>query len=724
MAKLSGLVVRRRISVLFLGVLGVSFLLLLRLAYIQLIQNNKFMDMALDQRLRPFPVDARRGSILDRNGNELAVSISADAVYAVPVEITEKEKVAATLSSILQMPSADVLKLITKRQASVWIRRKVDPDVARKVRELKIRGVYVVERPQRFYPNGKLAAQLLGISGVDNQGLEGLEKHYDQVLRGVPGRIEAERDAAGREIPGGFSRFVQPQDGQTLVLTVDKVIQYRVEQELATAVERTLSDYGISIVMSPKTGEILAMAVAPTYDPNEYNEYPADFRRNRAVADQYEPGSTFKVVTAASALAAGVVKPTDSFFDPGAIKIGGGTVNCWRRGGHGAQNFVEAVENSCNPVFAILGGERLGGQRFYQYIKAFGFGGKLGIDFPGEATGDVPIPGKVKHGELLQWANTGFGQGIAVTPLQMVTATATIANKGVLMRPHLVKEIRDQSGQVMEQFEPEAVRQVIPTETAKELAIILRSVVVNGSGSRAEVPGYRVAGKTGTAQVAEGGAYRDKRLASFVGFAPVDDPEIAAIVMLYNPKVQPKYGGVWAAPVFAAVSEDALTQLRVKRRDEPKEAKGEIAQGTVVRVPNVRNFLLEDATAALSQAGLMVGQIGEGSVVVDQTPKPGAEIPKGTTVMLSFYEGEEYHEDSDEVTVPNVVGRGLRDAANLLSDVGLRLRIVGSGVAVRQSPAPGQKTLIGGVVSVEFEPPPQSNSGEAGSTDQGAPPSP
>src|SRR5690606_26581331 len=381
------------IALLFVVAVAASVVLAARLAYIQLARHEQFLALALEQRLRGVPADPRRGTIYDRHMNELAVSVSSDAVYVRPVEIRNAEATATLLSDILSLDFDEVLQRLQRAQAEVWIKRRATEEEAKAVRAADLPGVYLANRTTRLYPYGRLAAHVLGIVGIDNQGLEGLELYYDELLRGTPGRVLAERDAAGRTIPSGESVYVPPVDGAGLVLTIDAAIQAVAERELERACIATLSEFCLTIWMDPRNGHILALAVYPTFDPNAPGDYPAAARRNRAVTDQFEPGSTFKVVTAAAALAEGLVDPGELFYDPGYIDIGGGRVHCWRGGGHGSLSFAEAIQHSCNPVFAELGGLRLGPERFYPYLVAFGFSDRLGIDFPGEARGLVPQPG-------------------------------------------------------------------------------------------------------------------------------------------------------------------------------------------------------------------------------------------------------------------------------------------------------------------------------------------
>ncbi|MEW6227115.1 MAG: penicillin-binding transpeptidase domain-containing protein, partial [Bacillota bacterium] len=513
MSAYSGVTVKKRVAWLFVMWGIAAMLLVFRLAWLQVAQSDRFRKLALDQRLYPVPVDARRGTIRDREGRELAVSVSADSVYAVPAEVRDPSETARTLARVLEQDPETIRARLTQKAATVWIDRKVDPDKAAALRKLNLKGIGLTERGQRFYPKDRLAAHILGIAGIDNQGLEGLEVQYDAFLRGTRGQIVAERDAAGKEIPGGVSRFIPPVDGNDLYLTIDEVIQYIVERELDRGMVETRAKRGMILAMDPKTGAVLAMAARPTYNPNHYFDYPDSARRNIVVSDVYEPGSTFKIVTAAAALEEGVVKPTDTFFDPGFIRVEDRQVRCWLGGGHGSQTFIEATENSCNVVFATLG-LRLGPERFYKHIRAFGFGSPMGIDFPGEASGLLQ---QEKDVGLVEIANISFGQGISVTPIQLLSALNAIANGGVLMRPYLASRIVAPDGSLVKEFSPEPLRQVISNETSHELSLILESVVVNGSGYRAKIPGYRVAGKTGTAEKPEAGMYGEKRVASFLG---------------------------------------------------------------------------------------------------------------------------------------------------------------------------------------------------------------
>lgn len=646
-------VVRRRIACLGVLLCLAVVLVIARLFYLQIYQTDAFHDKALGQRLRSVPVDAHRGTIYDRNMNKLAVTVSSTAIEAQLMEIKDPEETAAKLAQVLGRDKAELKRLLTRPGVRTWVARGLDAKTARLIEEMDLDGICLVQRPHRVYPNGKLAAHLLGIVGVDNQGLEGLEYALDPLLAGVAGRALVETDAVGRYIPGGLQRNVSPQDGESVVLTIDQVIQYIAERELARAVEETRSRRGALLVMDPRTGEVLALAVYPAFDPNHYWDYGRDVRRCVACVDQYEPGSTMKIFTTAAALEEGLISADTLVEDPGQVRMGGITIRCWRPGGHGKQTFQQALGNSCNPVFAQIAVERLGPQRMYSYLSAFGFGSRLGVDFPGEASGLLPAPNPSGWGETARWATIGFGQGIAVTPLQLLTATAAIANGGLLMRPHLVRHVLNSQGDVVEERKPEPIRQVISPETAAEVNRLLRSVVVDGSGRMADIPGYPVAGKTGTAEVpSPRGGYGSERIASFVGYAPYDEPRLAALVVLYEAQSEIRYGSTLAAPVFARAVGDMLKYLGASPR----------------------------------------GNAGREAVKGAPSAKPRQEV----AIMAGEYNGE-------EVVVPSLKGLTLRDAVGVLGSLGLAIDIKGSGFVVKQEPAPGTVLSGKGAVTVWLE---------------------
>ena len=610
-------------------------------------------------------------------------------MYALPDAVRDVEGTARQLAPFLPVSEEDLIRTLDSGSStSVWLARGLSVEAAEAIRQLRLPGIRVVKRPQRYYPQGSLAAHVVGIAGSDNQGLEGIEYYYDKILQGIPGQYAVERDATQKNIPGGASEFTPPESGHDVVLTIDSVLQYIAETRIQEAVIETKSERGLVLVMDPNSGEVLANAIYPTFDPNYYNDFSADRRRNVAITDQYEPGSTFKFVTAAASVDLGLAY-NERKFDSGQYwEVGGGRVRNSDGRVFGNISFLEAMERSDNITFAKLSAE-MGPERFHPYIQEFGFGSRSGVDFPGEISGMVATPRIT--GQALQWANTGFGQGIAATPLQLLNALSAIANGGKLMKPYFVREIRDAQGRLVEKFEPEIIGNPVGFETATEVSQLLRSVVVNGNGNRAEVAGYYVAGKTGTAEVPQGGAYGEDRIASFVGFAPVDDPALAILVVLYKPRTDSPYGGVLAAPVFKEIMEESLEYLGVKRRQEGQE------RTPLALVPNLSNFTREEAKARLTREGFPWTMEGGGTLVTAQSPRPGMRVPVQTTVHLFFYEQE-----VEDVEVPDVIGLSMRDASSMLSDLGLRINVVGSGVAAEQSPGPGTRLPKGSAVEVIF----------------------
>lgn len=536
-----------------------------RLAYVQLLKHDFYVTEAMGQRYRAQPLVPERGTIYDRNGIPLAMTSYGFGVYATPRLMVDEAAAAAALAPLLGVSPERLRQQFDGTAGNVWLVHRTSAQTAEAVERLGLPGVYVVQRPQRDYPNGSLAADILGFTGVDNQGLGGIEWTFDELLRGQEGAFFSERDPRGRAIAGGRQSLVQSAPGHQLVLTVDHVVQYIVEQELERGVKDAKAAWGLAIALQPKTGQILASAVLPAFDPRDIQSAVPRAYRNPAVADQLEPGSTLKVFAAAAALEEGLLQLDSPVSSPASLRIGGGTVNNYNHIHHGTISFKDALSLSSNTAFASIGADVVGGPALARYLRAFGFGQRLGVDLPGEAGGNVPVPGRVA-GETLHWATVAFGQGIAVTPLQLASATAVIANGGDLMQPYVVGEVRDGGGQVLETREPVLLRKVISSATAADVTAAMESVIASGTGTRARVPGYRAAGKTGTAQIPEAGGYGDKRLASFIGFAPVDDPALVLVVMLYDVQQDSAEGGRWAAPVFSAIMTRALPHLGVAPR--------------------------------------------------------------------------------------------------------------------------------------------------------------
>ena len=706
----TGILIRKRLTWFFLSCSVIFLVLIFRLAWIQFVQGDYLQQKALEVRMRDVPVEAKRGTIYDRNGNELVTSVSCDSVYAIPHQVKNPRQVAELLAPVLEMDVNRLFGILSRKSSYEWLERKVKPEVSAKIKELKPQGIHLVEESQRFYRHETLAPHLLGFTGVDNQGLMGIEKSYDAILKGKPGRILVEHDAAGRSVPDPIHRYFAPEQGNSVTLTLDENIQYFVERELDKVVARYRPKLAVAMVMDTQTGEILAMGNRPTFNSNHWSEIPRQvWDRNPAIWYNYEPGSTFKIVTTSAAVGEKAVKSTDRFFDPGYAKVADRTIRCWKAGGHGSLSFEEVVMNSCNPGFVDVG-LRLGKERFYKYIRNFGFGQKTGIELDGEAKGIVI---NEKNATNLNIATMAIGQSIAVTPIQLLSATAALANGGTLMKPLLVKEIKDIKGKTIKSFRPEPLRRVLDAGSAEEVKALLENVVAKGTGRNAYVEGYRVAGKTGTAQVVgeKGGYVQGRYVASFTGFAPVDHPRVAVTVMIAEPQGGIYYGGVIAAPVFQAIMQDVLHYLRLPEDPSlikpPDPLAWYIVPRTLVTVPNVVNCPVHEAIRMLRAQGLSFQTRGEGHIVYSQVPQGNAETMSDVTVLLNL--NPPNAEDSGGVTVPNLKGLTETEVRILLEDMGLVMEPEGTGLVRTQNPQPGSKLKKGNSVRVEFRPPGEDN---------------
>ncbi|MGH7397634.1 MAG: peptidoglycan D,D-transpeptidase FtsI family protein, partial [Candidatus Rokuibacteriota bacterium] len=541
----------------FLGLLG-------RLGYLQVWKHEEYARLADNQHAKTVPLTPKRGPIFDRNGQVLAVSSRVDTLYVTPVKVEDAARLAGRLAPILGEPSRAIARKLTVSKKFAPVRRRLTPDMARAVRELKDPSLTLVDDSLRLYPNRELAAQVIGFEGADGTGLAGMEQVWDEHLAGVEGRAVVERDALGREMTGAPIVLKPSVAGQGIRLTIDATIQYLAEKELDAAWRRTRSKSAMAVAMDPRTGEILAMAIRPTFNPNAFASATDDDRRVRAVTDPFEPGSTFKVIMAASALEEGVVRPTDRLFaENGAITVANATIHDWKK--YGWLTFAEVLQNSSN-VGSIKVGMKLGEERYYKYMTAFGFGAPTNLGLPGESRGQLRPPSQWSG---LSLATMSIGQEVSVTAVQMVAAFSAVANGGRLMQPQIVRAVLDAEGRELRAFEPKTVRQVISPETARTLTEMMVNVVANGTGRRAAIPGYEVAGKTGTAQKIDPATRRYSRapgVLSFVGFVPADDPRLTLIVLLDEPKNE-KWGSEAAAPMFATIARETLRYLNVPARD-------------------------------------------------------------------------------------------------------------------------------------------------------------
>lgn len=550
---------RRRIISIFLLLLLSLGGVAAKLFFLQIQQRDRLAERATKQYQRRLPIVSRRGTIYDRAGRELAVSLKVPSVFAQPAAVEDPAATAKALAPILEQPARDILARLTADKPFVWIQRQMDPAKGEAITDLNLKGIGLYPESRRYYPRQELAAHVLGMMGVDDRGLEGLEHQYDDLLGGQPQFVAAQQDALGRVI----FRQEEPEPHAPvfdLTLTIDEVIQYIAERELQRAVERSRAKAGTAIVMDPWTGEILALANQPTYDPNNYQKSGAAARRDRAVTDAFEPGSVFKVILAAGGLEEGVIRPGDRFFgENGAIEVSGVTIRDPEK--HGWLTVREILTQSSN-VGAIKIGQKLGKSLYYHYISSFGFGSLTGLDLPGETPGLMRRP---KSWSALSLSVLSMGQEISVTPVQIATAFSAVANGGNLVRPHVVHALQAQDGSLSREVDSVVIRRVISAETAQTLLEMLRGVVEDGTGKEAALEEYTVAGKTGTAQKmdpATGRYSHQKIVASFVGAVPAESPRLVILVLIDEPEAL-RWGGSIAAPTFREIARDALQYLQV-----------------------------------------------------------------------------------------------------------------------------------------------------------------
>ncbi len=636
--RVSNVTVRKRLAyALIIGVFIFS-IIDIRLGYVQFFKGDWLTSNAKDLWSRNIPFQPERGKIVDRNGVELATNQSAPTIFVVPRQITNPQDTAEKLAPVLNISVEVAYKYVTQADSMVRINegRKISYEKAKEIRDLNLKGVYLGEDSKRYYPYGSYLSHVLGFAGIDNQGLMGLELSYDEELSGDRGYVKFFSDAKGKRMPDMADDFEQPENGLDLKLTIDTKVQTIVERELDIAQATYNPDGIIAIAMNPKTGEVLAMSSRPTFDPANFKNVPQEiYNRNLPIWSTYEPGSTFKIITLAAALEEGKVDLyKEKFHDPGYIEVGGATLHCWKRKGHGTQTFLEVVQNSCNPGFVELG-NRLGKEKLFSYIEDFGFGKKTGIDLQGEGKG---ILFNIDRVGPVEQATTAFGQGVAVTPIQQVAAVSAAVNGGILYQPFIAKELVDpSSGEVVMRKTPEKVRRVISEETSKQIREALESVVAQGTGGKAFVDGYRIGGKTGTAQKAKDGKYlENNHIVSFMGIAPADDPEIVVYVAVDNPKGTIQFGGVVAAPIAGSIIGDSLEAMGVPKRKDQIEKKMNWDDVPMIETPDLIGLTKQELQQQLVNLKLDIS--GSGKKVVRQSPDPGVKIKQGSTVRIYLEE--------------------------------------------------------------------------------------
>ena len=730
------------------------------LVKLMLIDHDKYEEKAIRNQTRSTSVTASRGTIYDRNMNVLAASSSVENIFLDPLELQQYEvdvnALAENLSRILDVDADWVKEQAADTQYRYkMIKRRQSQEVCDQVRayisENKIIGVHLEPDSMRYYPYGTLAAQLLGFTNTENVGSEGLESYYNNYLEGTAGAVITTKGNNETEMLYSYEKYYQATDGDNVVLTIDTTVQYYLEKQLQDAIDRyDVKNGAFGIVMDVNSGDILAMSTLGSYDPNRYLDiydtetddevtklYEAAVRlpegseertaafeaynnavaaarlkqwRNRCVSDGYEPGSTFKIITLASALDCGAVTLNDHFYCGGSEKFEGRsqTLSCWRLAGHGSETTAEALQNSCNIAFAHIG-LKTGGETLYDYCRAFGLMERTGVDLPGEASGLFHSKERLANNATYGTSyliSTSFGQTVKPTPIQLVRAISAVVNGGYLLEPHVVSEVLDSEGNVIQKNSRKVVRQVISEETSKTMCQLIESVVTEGTAKNAQVVGYRIGGKTGTAektdQKDENGQQTRDKIVSFVGIAPMDDPKYVVLVALDTPSSSSGYyisGGQMGAPTVAAIFEDILPYLGVEG-----EYSDEDMSRVAVRMPNVTGLTESEAAKRLKENYLDYRIIGDGDKIVSQIPAHGRELPGNSTVLL-------YTDDSmptDQVTVPNLVGLTVAQANQELANAGLYMQAKGVDstasyvIAAQQDIDPGVQVARGTMIVVTF----------------------
>lgn len=607
--------------------------IILKIGYIQIIDRVNIYNKAVDLWQRSFPVEANRGLILDSDNNVLATNLTTASLVVVPSQIKDIEMTAEKLAEILNVDVNVMQEKLGKKVSIQRIQpegRQLDDEVAAKIDRLKLPGVYLIKDTKRYYPKDNYLGQTLGFVGIDNQGLLGLELKYDNYLNGNNGSIDYFMDAKSNPLTLYPSVYSAPTTGFDLQLTVDGDVQDIIERELNNAYDTYNPDGIWALAMEPSTGKVLGMACKPDFNPNDYKSADKDvYNQNIPIWKTYEPGSTFKIITFSSALNENLFDmDKDTYFDKGYEIVGGARIKSWKKGGHGLQTFREVLQNSSNPGFVEIG-RRLGKDKLYEYVKKFGLTEKTGIDLPGESKGimfDYDV-----FNELEQ-ATVAFGQGISVTPMQLVRAICACVNGGTLYKPYLVDKIIDNySNDIIYEKKPEALRWVISEDTSKKVRDALETVVTDGGGKNAYIDGYRIGGKTGTAQKAVNGSYVDGGyILSFVGIAPIDDPKIVLYVAMDNPKNCVQYGGTTVAPIARKMLVDILPSMGVKKVASQRQKAYTFMDTKSVKIENY----IGKSKNEISNPELKFKFIGEGDKVIDQLPRVGEYVEAGSTVVI------------------------------------------------------------------------------------------
>lgn len=708
---------RKRINVMLYICLFIAFLLFLKLIYIQVIKAKHYQEKAYEQQTRERVVAAKRGTIYDATGGKIfAQSISTSKITIIPNSVNKKEEVGAKLAEILEIKIDDVMAKLNKNSAQETIYSKLDNEksaqILKYISDNKIDGIKIDEDTKRVYPYTDLLAQTLGFVGTDNQGLAGVEAMYDEELKGIPGKIVGSTDGKGNETPFTNEQYVEPIDGKDLVLTIDATIQSITEKYLRKALKENVAAYATAIVMRPSTGEILAIATAPTFDLNDpfspntdelkqkWDSLSKEERstelntmwRNRVISDTAEPGSSFKIVTVAAALEEGVadMDTPGAFNCSGSMKIDSWTIKCWRYPrSHGSESLRQGVMNSCNPVFMQVSA-KMGIEKYVKYLEAFNLYSRTGIDLPGEATGILHDKNKMTSVDL---ATTSFGQTIQISTLQTAVNYSAIANGGFLVKPFVVKEIRSKNGDFEKKTESQVIKQIVSKNTADLTLSALEDTVKIGTGKAAQVRGYRVAGKTATAEIGRGA--NSTYMAGFAGIAPVNNPELVVVVNIMDPHGPLGHqGSTLCAPVVGSIIDETLRYLDVKPEYTIEE--NNIRE---IVVPDLTNKTYEEATKILNDSGFKIAsdaKLNAKDVIVDQIPKIGASLMEGSSIRV--YANKDAKQT---VSVPDLRNKSSEVAKKTLQNAGLNIRIIGNGYVLTQDPTPGAVIEKGSIVTIK-----------------------
>lgn len=702
----------KRIKVVSFAYILLIMILIGTLGYLQVISPEWLTDKAIRQQQKDARILPQRGMIMDRNGKILAVSIKT---YDIMIEVREVKKnqelYVEALNKALGTTEAEFMEKFSSGVERFYIAKNVPQEKVDELKKFELGAIKYEENSQRLYPLGQFAAHILGHVSKDNFGQAGIEYYFDKELRGIHGRRIVTTDKEGREIPNSEIRYNEAVDGYNITLTIEEVIQRYVEKVTNQALIDTNAVAVTSIVMQPKTGEILAMASKPDYNPQDpqkilfdeqkkiYEKAKTDEEksaviwkmwRNPAVNNMYEPGSTFKLITAATAIEQNLVRSDEQFYDPGYVTIHDRTIKNWTPVPYGRVDFRKATVESINTVFVEVG-NRIGGPTFLKYVHAFGFGQKTGIEIPGEEPGLIFSESNLRPVEL---ATMSYGQGISVTPIQLATAVCAIANDGKLVKPTLVREISSVDGQIIKRHEIEVVKSPVSEDTTNKLMDIMESV--GQAASRAQIEGYRVAGKSGTAQKVINGKY-GAYIGSFVGIVPVEDPQLVVLVVVDQPRTGSTYGGAIAAPVVKQIMEYSLRYLGIT----PDGVEEEVEKQKIT-IPEIRNLTVKEGSKLLDSKNLKYRSataaipVEENHIIIDCFPAPGEKIAQGTEIILYL------KNESEEVQVPDLKGKTIDEAGAILESLGLKPVYNGIGLVKGQSPEAGKKVKVGSIVSLDL----------------------